>query len=321
MATQMTSTTQVDPAVAAYYNRVLLRQMYPKYIHDLAAEHYAMPQKSGTIMKWRRYNKLPSAQTPLPEGVTPLANVWGKMDLLVTVQPYGAYVILTDVVDYTVEDPTLNKLADEQGEQMGLTMDSIVRDVLYATASYVACSGGGNGQTPTEIAATDCATAAQTLISADCEMISKARPGSVKIGTVPVRQAFFAIGHTDMIPALDAIASPPMVNAANYPNPVDIHPAEWATVGNLRFFLSTNAKKVGSAPSIYTNFIIGKYAYGVVDMEGGLLEHIVKPFDAPDKSDPLNQISTSGWKVLGFAARILNDSLMLGLYATNKAHT
>jgi len=152
-------------------------------------------------------------------------------------------------------------------------------------------------------------------------MLGMARPGSVKVGTLPVRPTFFVIGHTDMIPALDAIASPPMVNVTNYPTNADIHPAEWCTVGNLRFFLSTNGKKVATGPSVYTNFVCGKKAYGVVDMEGGMIEHIAKPFDSGDKSDPLNQIATSGWKVLGFASRILNDSLMIGLAATNKAYT
>lgn len=323
MASQSTTTTQVDPAVSAYYNRVLLKQMYPKYIHDLAADHFSLPKNVGNMMKWRRYNKLPAATTPIPEGVTPLANVWGKMDMLVTVQPYGAYVILTDVIDYTVEDPVMNKLADEQGEQIGLTFDTIVRDVLYATASYLACTGGGNAKTNgiSEVSATDCATAAQTLISADAEMIGEARPGSVKVGTLPTRMSFYAIGHTDMIPALDAIASPTMVNVANYPDQRDIHKAEWCTVGNTRWFLSTNGKKVGTGPSVYTNFILGKHAYGVVDLEDGMLEHITKPFDAPDKSDPLNQIATSGWKCEGYASRILNDSLMLSLVATNKAYT
>ena len=319
MASQITSTTQVDPAVAAYYSRVLLEQMYPKYIHDLAAEHYGMPQKSGTIMKWRRYNKLPAANTPLPEGVTPLANVWGKTDLLVTVQPYGAYVILTDVVDYTVEDPTMNKLADEQGEQMGLTLDTITRDVLAATASYVACSGGGNGQTITEFSQADIQSACVALMNADAEMLSVPRPGSTRVGTAPTRDAFFGFAHTEEIPAISAVTG--VIHKANYPNPTDIHPAEWATTDNVRWFTTTNGKKTGSAPATYSNFIIGKKAYGVVDMEGGMIEHISKPFDAPDKSDPLNQIATNGWKVLGFAARILNDSLMLVLAASNKAGT
>lgn len=317
MASQMTTTTQVDPAVAAFYSRTLLRQMYPQYIHDLGAEHYSMPKKSGTIMKWRRYNKLPAANTPLPEGVTPLANVWGKTDLLVTVQPYGAYVILTDVVDYTVEDPTLNKLADEQGEQLGLTLDTIVRDVLAATASYVACTGGSNKKTPTEVSKTDIDTACQTLFSADAKFMSKARPGSVRVGTLPTQDSFFMLGHVDEIPAINAVSG--VINKANYPQPSDIHPAEWATTGNARWFLTTNGRKDSSSPYVYSNFLIGQYAYGVVDMEGGMLEHIVKPFDSPDKSDPLNQISTSGWKVEGFAARILNDSLMLILAASNLA--
>ena len=318
MASQMTTTTQVDPAVSVYYSRTLLQNMYPNYIHDMAADHYSIKQKSGNTIKFRRYNKLPAATTPLTEGVTPVANVWGKTDLLVTVQEYGAFAIITDVVDYTVEDPTLNKLADEQGEQLGLTMDTIVRDVLYASASYVACSGGGNAQTITELSRADIQAATVALLASDAKMISAARPGSTRVGTAPVREAFFALGHIDEIPAIDAVTG--VIHKAQYPNPVDIDQAEWATTDNVRWFLSTNAKRYSSSPYLYANFIIGKYAYGVMDMDGGTISHIFKPFDAPDKSDPLNQTATSGWKTWQ-AARILNDSLMLQLAASNKAAT
>lgn len=57
--------------------------------------------------------------------------------------------------------------------------------------------------------------------------------------------------------------------------------------------------------SVAATLVFGKNAYGVVELQGGNLRSIVKPKGSAGTSDPLDQISTIGWKVEGFAAKVL----------------
>lgn len=66
-----------------------------------------------------------------------------------------------------------------------------------------------------------------------------------------------------------------------------------------------NADKI--ADDVHCTVIFGKDAYGVIDLENGALESIIKPRGSAGAFDPLDQRSTVGAKVTGFAAVILND--------------
>ncbi len=47
---------------------------------------------------------------------------------------------------------------------------------------------------------------------------------------------------------------------------------------------------------VYSTLILGSNAYGVTEVTGGGLEHIVKQLGSGGTADPLNQRSTAGWK-------------------------
>jgi hypothetical protein len=64
--------------------------------------------------------------------------------------------------------------------------------------------------------------------------------------------------------------------------------------------------KDGSA--VFTTLFLGENAYGVTDIEGGGLEHIVKPRGYGN--DPLNQRSSVGWKATKVAKRLLEEYII-----------
>jgi len=77
----------------------------------------------------------------------------------------------------------------------------------------------------------------------------------------------------------------------------------------------TGAGKDGSA--IYCTMLIGSGAYGVTEIEGLGLEHIVKPLGSGGTSDPLNQRATIGWKATAAAVRLVEEN-MIRLEHTSK---
>lgn len=64
--------------------------------------------------------------------------------------------------------------------------------------------------------------------------------------------------------------------------------------------------KDGSA--VFSTLFLGENAYGVTDIEGGGLEHIVKPRGYGN--DPLNQRSSIGWKATKVAKRLLEEYII-----------
>ena len=75
----------------------------------------------------------------------------------------------------------------------------------------------------------------------------------------------------------------------------------------MRFVQSSRAKvfkQAGAVPSgsgavavdVYATLIIADDAYGVTEITGGGLQHIVKQLGSAGTGDPLNQRATCGWK-------------------------
>jgi len=309
VADNLTTTTQVDPAVAVFYDRVLLKRAQPKLIHSLFAQRKNIASKSGNTIKFRRYSALTTATTALTEGVTPPGQKLAKMDLLAQVSQYGDFVHVTDIVDLTVEDPVLTIANEELGIQMGKTVDEIVRDILQATASVDTCTGIGADDRLTKA---DIDTkAVLVLLGNDAEMFTPAiRAGSGQ-GTSPIRPAFWALSHTALTDDLEAVQG--FKSTSQYPAQQGVLDAEWGSTGNVRWLMSTVSYTDGTT---YANFIMGRNAYGIVDLEAGNAKSIIKAFGSGGTSDPLNQRATAGWKLM-FVARILNDNFLINLQANH----
>ena len=64
----------------------------------------------------------------------------------------------------------------------------------------------------------------------------------------------------------------------------------------------------GDGSNVFCTLFLGENAYGVTDIEGGGLEHIVK--QKGYGNDPLNQRSSVGWKATKVAKRLLEEYIL-----------
>jgi hypothetical protein len=60
------------------------------------------------------------------------------------------------------------------------------------------CTGGNNGDSPTNLSLSDVQTVVASLMSADGNMILESQIGEDRFGTAPVPDAYVAFGHTDL---------------------------------------------------------------------------------------------------------------------------
>ena len=62
--------------------------------------------------------------------------------------------------------------------------------------------------------------------------------------------------------------------------------------------------------AVYATLILGDNAYGVTELEGGGLEHIVKQLGSAGTADALNQRASVGWKLTKTAERLVEQFMV-----------
>lgn len=309
----ITGMTQLPPEVRTYFDRLLLALARPYFIYDLFAQKRQIPLNSGDQLAFRRYGTLTAAAVPLTDGQTPMGDQLSVTDFKAEISWYGSFVTISDQVQYTVQDRVLNEATKVLSLQLGLTIDTLIRDMMVSTASTILCTNGLNGGTPTEITDADIQTAVIALRQGNARLMTTPLVGENKFGTAPVRASYWGFMSVDMQADLEAVSS--FISAANYPNPMNALEAEWGSTRNVRWLLNTNGYSTGASPNVYSSFIMGQEAYGVVRLGAKEAEFIVKPLGASGTADPLNQRGTVGYKY-PFATRILNDNWITRLTST-----
>jgi N4-gp56 family major capsid protein len=311
----ITTLSQVPPEVRTYFDRLLLTLARPYYIYDMFAQKRTIPLNSGDQMIFRRYSTLTAATVPIQDGTTPPGDSLSITDFSTQIKWYGNFVVITDQVQFEVQDRVLNEATRVLSLQLGLTIDTLIRNMMVATASSILCSQGINGNAPTEITTADIKTAVRALRLGNARLLTKPIMGENRFATSPVRSSYW--GFMDVTIQNDLEACADFLSCANYPNPMDALEAEWGSTNNVRWLLSTNGYSTSGSTPIWSNIILGQEAYGVVKLGSKEAEFIVKPLGSAGTSDPLNQRGSVGYKY-PFATRLLNDNWITRLLSTQR---
>lgn len=194
------------------------------------------------------------------------------------------------------------------------TEDQLTRDMLAATASFINCVGGVDGDVPTEITRSDVDTVVRALLNNNAYTIMDNIEGEDKFGTAPVRDAYFALCSTNLTGNLDNIAG--FVQKNQYPAPMNALRSEWGAAGNLRFLISSIGSQVANASSlgntVYNIFCVGMEAYACIEQDGYSASFIYRP---PIYDGPLALNASVGYK-FAEVPRITNDLWVINLRAT-----
>ena len=311
----ITTTSSLPAPVQQSFNYKLLSVPVPNMIHKIPAMKKQMPRNGGTTLRMRRYNPLNTAMVPLGNsGVTPPPQNLTAVDIDAKISFYGTYVQINEQVTLQNQDPVLNECAARLGVSLRQTEDQLTRDMLASTASFINCTGGVNGDVPTEITRSDVDEIVRTLLDNNAYTVMDNIEGEDKFGTAPVRDAYFALCSTNLTGNLDNVAG--FIQKAQYPEPGNALRSEWGSIGNLRFLISsigsmfTNASSLGN--TVYNIFCVGMEAYACIEQDGYSASFIYRP---PIYDGPLALNCSIGYK-FAEVPRITNDLWVLNLRAT-----
>jgi len=316
----LTSTTIVPAAVSSWFDRKLLDRAVPYLQHGRVAQRRPLKSRSGNTIVFRKLTALALATTPLVEGTPPAGKQLAKSDITATIQQWGDYVTLSDLTQVTIEHPILQDANMLLGEQAGQTLDALLRDV--AAAGTTVFYGGGVAARANVLGVahkvdTDILDrATRYLLGQNAKMFTEMITGTVKVSTFPIRPAFWAITHPDVIFTLQTLTG--FISAEEYSSTGPLLEGEVGAYKNVRFLSSTQAKYwpggggnysgdvkyTGSDADVYSILVFGRNAIASVPLDGQSLQNIIKPLGSAGSGDPLSQIATSGWKHTGARARL-----------------
>jgi N4-gp56 family major capsid protein len=317
----------VPPVTQAVYNRDLLTRAFPYLVHDKFGQRNSLKRANGINMVFRRYEKLGLATSPLTEGVTPTGTTLDKTDVVATVQQYGNWIGISDLLKVAGVDNTIRETASLLGENMGETLDVVWREVLNAGTQYICVDIDDSGAFTTSQTRSDtngriCKSALDAAILAldtqNARRFTQMVAGQDKDATFPLAPAYWAIIHPAVTALLysgdtsvDLAVGSEFTPVERYSSYQDVMPNEVGKYRNIRFVETTQAKVFAgegeSSSDVYSTLIFGKDAYGIVPLEGMSSRTIIHR--GGSTTDPLNQRNTVAWKA-ATCAIILNDNFM-----------
>lgn len=303
------------PNVRAYYLKRMLYKAKPHLPHQSFADVNDVPMNMSLQIKMRRYSLLNPATTPLSEGLTPTGSKLAVTTLTFDLYQYGDYVTLTDLLEYTTEDPILQETYDILAQQAANTFDILTRDVLSAGSQIQYASTAVSRGTVTsamKLTLAEAREAVRTLKNKNALRIKSMISPNANIDTIPVPDTYVGFVHPNTTYNLKD--EPGFVPVENYPNQGNTMPGEVGKMDEIRFIETTNAKYfVGEGASgidVYSTVVVAQHAYGVSRLSGKALETISHMPGSAGTADPLNQRSTHGWKGLFTAERTNEDFLV-----------
>lgn len=310
-AANVTSSTaegnDLSPEMKTYYSDYLIDNATPELIHDQFGQKHPIPKNGGKTIEFRKYSPLPKATTPLTEGVTPSGQPLNVSTITATVNQYGGWIQLPDMLLLTAIDNNMVQSTELLGQQAGRTLDTITREVL-------------NGGTSVQYA--EGQVTSRSMLTKEHKLTVTAVRRAVRFlktqNAKKIDGSYVGIVHPDT--EYDIMSDPEWKDMNKYTTPELAWEGEIGKIAGVRFVETTEAKifaKSGATESgaaaandIYSTLILGANAYGVTEVTGGGLETIIKQLGSAGTADPLNQRASAGWKAVKTAERLVEQFMV-----------
>lgn len=293
--TNMTTSSALSAGMQTYYNRELLRTFEPNLVHLQFGDEHRMPPHSGLVMNMRKLIPLETNTKALSEGEPGESVMLAETEVTVQLQQYGEYARCTDKLDLTHLDMDIMRRTKLFGDAGARSIDAVVREELAKCANVIYAGGKASRA---EL------TAADKLTSRELRKAVK----TLKKNHAQTFDGYFVaiIGPDTMY---DLQEDEAFVKVSQYQDKENIYTGEVGRLFGVRLVETTEAKIFegagASGADVASVIVLGQYAYGVTSLKGAKPRVIVKPAGSAGTADPLDQISTVGWKMDGFGAKLL----------------
>ena len=297
LTTNKTDTSALAPGMQTYYNRELLRTFEPELVHLQFGDEYRMPMNNGLVMNMRKIVPLATDVdgAKLTEGQPGDGKSLAETEVTVQLEQYGEYARTTDKLDMAHLDLSILRKTKLFADSGARNIDAVVREELATCPNVIYA----NGKT-----ARNALTATDKLTTKD---LRKAVRTLKKAHAQTFGGYYIAIVGPDTY--YDLQDDEAFVAVSRYQDKEAVYTGEIGRLFGVRIVQSTEAKIFenagASSADVASIIVLGQYAYGYTSWKGAKPRVIVKPVGSAGTNDPLDQISTIGWKMDGFGVKML----------------
>uniref|UniRef100_UPI004047DE92 N4-gp56 family major capsid protein n=1 Tax=Rheinheimera sp. TaxID=1869214 RepID=UPI004047DE92 len=318
-------------AAGVYAEKKMLEHAEPILVLNKFGDHKPMPKNASKVIRFRRPIPLPVATTPIAEGVRPAGTNFRYERFNATLQQYGDWMPITDVVHDLHEDPIGADMSRMAGEQAAETIEMVAFGELIGGTNVIFSNGTARTDVNTPLTLVHVRNASRVLLAARAKRITSILSGSVMINTTPVEAAFVAVCHTDIIASVRNMKG--FTPVAEYGSRKVLCTEEVGSVEDIRFIASPlfnswadagGAKGTGATEAISTTgtladvypvLVMGQNAFGHIALKGnkeagGAIKPMVRNPGSPSFGDEMGQQGSVAWKTY-YTCKILNDLWMV----------
>lgn len=300
---QTTLLDGLSAEMKTFYDMTLIDEASANLVHAQFGQKRPIPKNGGKTIEFRKFAPLAKAITPLTEGVTPDGKSLSVSTITATVSQYGDYITQSDVLELTALDNTILEATKLLGRQAGVTLDTVVRNVMQSGTNVTYCPKIGSDGAETAVTSrSGLDNTCQLTVKVLQQVVAKLRGQNAPT----INGKYVAIIHP--YAAYDLMRDPEWIDAHKYTNVGNLYEGEIGEIAGIRFVQTTEAKIYSGG--VFGTLVFGDGAYGVTEITGGGLQTIVKQKGSAGTADPLDQRSSVGWKAIETAELLIPQYLV-----------
>lgn len=234
--TNVTTQESLSAEMKTFYDMTLIDEASPKLVHEQFGQKRPIPQGKGKSVEFRKFSALPKALTPITEGVTPAGGSLEVTTVTAEVEQYGYYITQSDMLELTAIDNTIVQATKLLGQQAGITLDTIVRNIINAGTNVAYAPKIANGA--------ETAVEHRYDLDETCNISVKLvekEAANMRAHNVPSIDGFYVmIVHPYVVN--DLRNDERWIDAHKYTNADTIYNGEAGRIGGVRFVESSEAK-------------------------------------------------------------------------------
>lgn len=299
--TNPNTTSTLSPEVSTYYEKVFLARAEYELVLKEGGQMRTHPVNEGRTVNFTRYTPLTIITSPLGELSNPVTCAITACTVAMTLSEYGLTTIHSKLLTLTGIDSGMKEKVELVGQNMGETLNRLVRAELENGTAYY-----GNDH------AVDSFTAGDTLDACDIRLMTKA----LEIAKARTYKDGMYIGKTDPISKYNLIGDTTWVNAKTYSDVKDLYKGEMGELYQVRWLLNKDVSSGIEATSTassgvvrYYTYVHGSDAFGVYDLGQDKPKLYILP-NQVDSNSPAGRVSYVSWAG-SYSTKILNDAWVL----------
>ena len=248
--TGATSTsTAMDPTMKTFYDTELLENARVEMYYAQFAKKQNLPQGRGRKVEWRKWNTFDRA-SKLEEGVIPTGQTFGMTYITGSIDQYGTYAAVTDVLELHAYDDVILGATEEMGASAAETQEALIRDALFVGTNVLYCdainTNSNNAYVSTPTAQSGLTDAAAAFCLLTPTMVNKAVTKMKKDRVKTINGKYVAVIHPSV--SYDLRQSEEWIEAHKYAATTQIFNGEIGELHGVRFIENTFAPVLVNGP-------------------------------------------------------------------------